>query len=57
MDQEVMNQLSEEVLRLDTRIDNVSDDLDTLENKDNSLNNDAINQRVNDIANDVDNLD
>ena len=57
MDQEVMNQLSEEVLRLDTRIDNVSDDLYTLENKVNSLNNDAINQRVNDIANDVDNLD
>lgn len=55
MDQEVMNQLSEEVLRLDTRIDNVSDDLDTLENKVNSLNNDAINQRVNDIANIVDN--
>ena len=55
MDQEVMNQLSEEVLRLDTRIDNVSDDLDTLENKVNSLNNDAINQRVNDIANAVDN--
>ena len=55
MDQEVMNQLSEEVLRLDTRIDNVSDDLDTLENKVNSLNNDAINQRVNDIANVVDN--
>lgn len=50
-----MNQLSEEVLRLDTRIDNVSDDLDTLENKVNSLNNDAINQRVNDIANAVDN--
>ena len=49
-----MNQLSEEVLRLDTRIDNVSDDLDTLENKVNSLNNDAINQRVNDIANVVD---
>ena len=55
MDQEVMNQLSDEVLRLDTRIDNVSDDLDTLENKVNSLNNDAINQRVNDIANVVDN--
>lgn len=52
-----MNQLSEEVLRLDTRIDNVSDDLDTLENKVNSINNDAINQRVNDIANVVDNLD
>ena len=50
-----MNQLSEEVLRLDTRIDNVSDDLDTLENKVNSLNNDAINQRVNDISNIVDN--
>ena len=50
-----MNQLSEEVLRLDTRIDNVSDDLGTLENKVNSLNNDAINQRVNDIANIVDN--
>ena len=55
MDQEVMNQLSEEVLRLDTRIDNVSNDLDTLENKVNSLNNDVINQRVNDIANAVDN--
>lgn len=55
MDQEVMNQLSTEVLRLDTRIDNVSDDLDTLENKVNSLNNNAINQRVNDIANAVDN--
>ena len=55
MDQEVMNQLSEEVLRLDTRIDNVSDDLGALENKVNSLNNDAINQRVNDIANAVDN--
>ena len=55
MDQEVMNQLSEEVLRLDTRIDNVSDDLGALENKVNSLNNDAINQRVNDIANIVDN--
>ena len=55
MDQEVMNQLSEEVLRLDTRIDNVSDDLNTLENKVNNLNNDAINQRVNDIANVVDN--
>ena len=55
MDQEVMNQLSEEVLRLDTRIDNVSNDLDTLENKVNSLNNNAINQRVNDIANVVDN--
>ena len=54
MDQEVMNQLSEEVLRLDTRIDNVSDDLGALENKVNSLNNDAINQRVNDIANAVD---
>ena len=52
-----MNQLSEEVLRLDTRIDNVSDDLGALENKVNSLNNDAINQRVNDIANAVDNLD
>ena len=52
-----MNQLSEEVLRLDTRIDNVSDDLGALENKVNSLNNDAINQRVNDIANVVDNLD
>ena len=50
-----MNQLSEEVLRLDTRIDNVSDDLGALENKVNSLNNDAINQRVNDIANIVDN--
>ena len=50
-----MNQLSEEVLRLDTRIDNVSDDLGALENKVNSLNNDAINQRVNDIANAVDN--
>ena len=50
-----MNQLSEEVLRLDTRIDNVSDDLGSLENKVNSLNNDAINQRVNDIANAVDN--
>ena len=57
MDQEVMNQLSEAVLRLDTRIDNVSDDLGALENKVNSLNNDAINQRVNDIANAVDNLD
>ena len=57
MDQEVMNQLSTEVLRLDTRIDNVSDDLETLENKVNSLNNDAINQRVNDIANAVDNMD
>lgn len=55
MDQEVMNQLSEEVLRLDTRIDNVSDDLATLENKVDSLNNNAINQRVNDIANAVDN--
>ena len=55
MDQEVMNQLSEEVLRLDTRIDNVSDDLGALENKVNSINNDAINQRVNDIANVVDN--
>ena len=55
MDQEVMNQLSEEVLRLDTRIDNVSDNLGALENKVNSLNNDAINQRVNDIANAVDN--
>ena len=55
MDQEVMNQLSEEVLRLDTRIDNVSDDLGALENKVNSINNDAINQRVNDIANAVDN--
>ena len=54
MDQEVMNQLSEEVLRLDTRIDNVSDDLATLENKVDSLNNNAINQRVNDIANVVD---
>lgn len=50
-----MNQLSTEVLRLDTRIDNVSNDLDTLENKVNSLNNNAINQRVNDIANVVDN--
>ena len=50
-----MNQLSEEVLRLDTRIDNVSDDLGALENKVNSINNDAINQRVNDIANAVDN--
>ena len=50
-----MNQLSEEVLRLDTRIDNVSDDLGALENKVNSINNDAINQRVNDIANVVDN--
>ena len=50
-----MNQLSEEVLRLDTRIDNVSDDLGALENKVNSLNNDSINQRVNDIANIVDN--
>ena len=50
-----MNQLSEEVLRLDTRIDNVSDDLGALENKVNSLNNDAINQRVNDIANAVNN--
>lgn len=49
-----MNQLSEEVLRLDTRIDNVSDDLDKLDKKVDSLNNDAINQRVNDIANAVD---
>ena len=57
MDQEVMNQLSEEVLRLDTRIDNVSDDLGALEHKVNSINTDAINQRVNDIANAVDNLD
>ena len=55
MDQEVMNQLSTEVLRLDTRIDNVSDDLDKLEKKVDSLNNDAINQRVNDIATVVDN--
>ena len=55
MDQEVMTQLSEEVLRLDTRIDNVSDDLDKLDKKVDSLNNDAINQRVNDIANVVDN--
>lgn len=52
-----MNQLSEEVLRLDTRIDNVSNDLDKLDKKVDSLNNDAINQRVNDIANAVDNLD
>lgn len=50
-----MTQLSEEVLRLDTRIDNVSDDLDKLDKKVDSLNNDAINQRVNDIANVVDN--
>ena len=55
MDQEVMTQLSEEVLRIDTRIDNVSDDLDKLDKKVDSLNNDAINQRVNDIANVVDN--
>ena len=55
MDQEVMTQLSEEVLRIDTRIDNVSDDLDKLDKKVDSLNNDAINQRVNDIANAVDN--
>ena len=52
-----MNQLSEEVLILDTRIDKVCDDRGALENKVNSLNNDAINQRVNDIANAVDNLD
>ena len=50
-----MNQLSEEVLRLDTRIDNVSDDLGSLENKVNSLTKDVITQRVNDIANAVDN--
>ena len=50
-----MTQLSEEVLRLDTRIDNVSDDLDKLDKKVDSLNNDAINQRVNDIATVVDN--
>ena len=50
-----MTQLSEEVLRLDTRIDNVSDDLDKLDKKVDSLNNDAINQRVNDIANAVNN--
>lgn len=50
-----MNQLSTEVLRLDTRIDNVSDDLDKLDKKVDSLNNDAINQRVNDIATAVDN--
>ena len=55
MDQEVMTQLSEEVLRIDTRIDNVSDDLDKLDKKVDSLNNDAINQRVNDIANAVNN--
>lgn len=55
MDQEVMTQLSEEVLRLDTRIDNVSDELDKLDKKVDSLNNDAINQRVNDIANAVNN--
>ena len=50
-----MTQLSEEVLRIDTRIDNVSDDLDKLDKKVDSLNNDAINQRVNDIANAVNN--
>ena len=50
-----MTQLSEEVLRIDTRIDNVSDELDKLDKKVDSLNNDAINQRVNDIANAVDN--
>lgn len=55
MDQEVMTQLSEEVLRIDTRIDNVSDNLDKLDKKVDSLNNDAINQRVNDIANAVNN--
>jgi chromosome segregation ATPase len=55
MDQEVMTQLSEEVLRLDTRIDNVSDDLDKLDKKVDGINNDAINQRVNDIATVVDN--
>lgn len=55
MDQEVMNQLSEEVLRLDTRIDNVSNDLVKLDKKVDSLNNNAINQRVNDISNVVDN--
>ena len=55
MDQEVMTQLSEEVLRIDTRIDNVSDDLDKLDKKVDNLNNDAINQRVNDIANAVNN--
>ena len=55
MDQEVMTQLSEEVLRIDTRIDNVSDELDKLDKKVDSLNNDAINQRVNDIANAVNN--
>ena len=50
-----MTQLSEEVLRLDTRIDNVSDDLNKLDKKVDSINNDAINQRVNDIATTVDN--
>ena len=55
MDQEVMNQLSEEVLRLDTKIDSVSDDLGKIGKKVDSLNNDAINQRVNDIATVVDN--
>lgn len=55
MDQEVMNQLSEEVLRLDTKIDSVSDDLGKIGKKVDSLNNDAINQRVNDIATVVNN--
>ena len=50
-----MTQLSEEVLRIDTRIDNVSDELDKLDKKVDSLNNDVINQRVNDIANAVNN--
>ena len=50
-----MNQLSEEVLRLDTKIDSVSDDLGKIGKKVDSLNNDAINQRVNDIATVVDN--
>lgn len=52
---ETMKQLSTEVLRLDTRIDNVSDDLNKLDQKVDSINNDAINQRVNNIANSVDN--
>lgn len=50
-----MKQLSTEVLRLDTRIDKVSDDLDKLDQKVDSINNDDINQRVNTIANSVDN--
>lgn len=52
-----MNQLSTEVLRLDTRIDNVSDDLDKLDKKVDNSEMQEIHEEIHEVAMAVDNLD